>query len=325
MSHSTTTIAAVKRADGDLAHQDVQAASNVSRDTIQHIPLDTIQANPHQPRTDFGDLDGLAKSIRQHDVQQPITLSDNGDGSYTLIAGERRLRAARLAKLKTIPAVIRTGDPAILGLLENIQREDLKPLEEAEAFQKLLDRGETQQSIADKLGIGRSYVAQKVRLLELPTEARLLLEGASLAKKFGAISESAARQMLRLQLLNHVATTKVPESWANKYAHMILWHWRYRTTADVQFGVDEVLTLLLWGVRFFGNITIDEAKQKAEEKFEATDISMVRRVSSFQRCLCPDYSRLSDSQLADLEKAACRWNKEQDRRFGPQEVEEAAE
>lgn len=138
------------------------------------IAVDAVVANAQQPRESFdaAALGELADSIRVHGVLQPVTVRAVGGGSYELIAGERRLRASRLAGRATVPAVVREADDAEsaqLALLENIQREDLNPVERARGFTELSRRhGMTQAEISAAVGVSRSAVANAVRLLELP-------------------------------------------------------------------------------------------------------------------------------------------------------------
>ena len=272
----------------------------VSRDTIHHIPVGKIRSNPHQPRKDFGDLEGLAQSIKLHGVQQPITVSDDGDGTYTLFAGERRTMATRLAKIKTIPAIITEGDPAILALLENLQRQDLAPGEQADAFQELIDRGETQQSIADQLGIGRTIVAQKLRLLSLPKDADQLL-------REGEISEAAARQILRLELLDKVATRRLPKnrSWADDQAcFLLVTPHRFRTTAEIADWIDKICWDLLMGLPRTQEHLLDKLHTKGLDNYTVADWADERYFM-----LQPDLTRLSDAQLKLTKAAAHRWVK----------------
>jgi ParB family chromosome partitioning protein len=142
-----------------------------------------IAPNPRQPRTDFADetLEALARSIQEVGVLQPVIVRRVDEG-YALVAGERRLRAAKMAGLATIPAVIRESDDADSlreALIENLHREDLAALELAEAFQELLeDLGATQEELAQRLGVSRPHVTNTIRLLQLPAEVqRLLAEG----------------------------------------------------------------------------------------------------------------------------------------------------
>lgn len=150
---------------------------------LLEIPVASISPNPRQPRAEFDEeaLSGLARSIREVGVIQPVVVRPR-DGGYELVAGERRLRAARMAGLATVPAVVRHGDNADSlreALIENIHREDLSPLEMASAFQELLEElGVTQDTLAERLGFSRAHIANTIRLLSLPPEVqRLLAEG----------------------------------------------------------------------------------------------------------------------------------------------------
>ena len=154
-----------------------------ARAGFAEIPVDRLQPNPQQPRHRFDDkaLAELAESIRKHGVLQPILVSEDRPGHYLLITGERRWRAARVAGLATIPAVIREqlegSEQLELALVENLQRRDLTPLEEARAFEHLrTSLGLSQQEIADRVGMDRSTVANSLRLLKLPTEFQELVE-----------------------------------------------------------------------------------------------------------------------------------------------------
>ncbi len=143
------------------------------------IPVGSIEANPFQPRTTFDEqsLEELAASIRKLGIVQPLTVRDAGNGRYQLIAGERRLRAARLAGLTHVPAYIRTADDQAmleLALVENIQREDLDAVEVAISFQRLIEECKlTQEQLSDRVGKQRSTVSNYLRLLKLPAEIQL--------------------------------------------------------------------------------------------------------------------------------------------------------
>ena len=167
-----------------------------ARAGLAEIPLDRLRPNPDQPRRHFDPaaLDELAASLRTHGVLQPLLVSEDGDGSYRIVAGERRWRAARLAGLATVPAVIRERLDAIadleLALVENLQRRDLSPLEEARAFDHLrAAAGLSQAEIAARVGLDRSTVANALRLLKLPEEVQALVES-------GALSAGHARTLL---------------------------------------------------------------------------------------------------------------------------------
>ena len=143
------------------------------------ISVNSIEANPFQPRTTFDEqsLDELATSIKKLGIVQPLTVRDAGNGRYQLIAGERRLRAARLAGLTHVPAYVRTADDQAmleLALVENIQREDLDAVEVAISFQRLIEECKlTQEQLSDRVGKQRSTVSNYLRLLKLPAEIQL--------------------------------------------------------------------------------------------------------------------------------------------------------
>jgi ParB family transcriptional regulator, chromosome partitioning protein len=143
------------------------------------ISIDSIDANPFQPRTRFDEqaLEELASSIKQLGIVQPLTVRETVSGRYQLIAGERRLRAARIAGLTHVPAFIRTADDQAmleLALVENIQREDLDAVEVAISYQRLIEECKlTQEQLSDRVGKQRSTVANYLRLLKLPAEIQL--------------------------------------------------------------------------------------------------------------------------------------------------------
>jgi ParB family chromosome partitioning protein len=147
---------------------------------LLEVPVGAIKPNPRQPRSTFDDepLEALATSIREVGILQPIVIR-RADAGFELIAGERRLRAAKLVGLATIPAVVRESDDADSlreALIENIHREDLNPVELAEAFRELLeDLGLKQETLADRLGVSRSHIANTIRLLALPPQVQSLL------------------------------------------------------------------------------------------------------------------------------------------------------
>ena len=164
---------------------------------VLDLPPESIRPNPRQPRRTFdpAELEALAESVRRHGILQPLTVRRR-DGGWELVAGERRLRAAQLAGLPAVPCVEREADDAdsaLLALVENLQRQDLPYLEEAEAIAAYLARtGVTQEEAAARLGRSPSALANKLRLLRLSPECRRLLAEAGL-------SERHARCLLRLE------------------------------------------------------------------------------------------------------------------------------
>lgn len=181
---------------------------------INQLDVDSIGPNPHQPRTEFakGDLEDLAQSIKTHGILQPLVVIKSS-GGYQLVAGERRLRASKLAGLSKVPAIVRTfseQEQLELAVIENIQRADLNPLEVAIAYTKLIDQFNlTHEQIAKRVGKGASTVSNAVRLINLPHPAKLALQK-------GQISEGHARAILSLnnpaeqiQLLERIITDKM--------------------------------------------------------------------------------------------------------------------
>jgi len=163
-----------------------------ARSGLVEIPVDRIEANPNQPRKQFKkeDLEELSLSIKQHGILQPLLVSEAQPGRYVLIAGERRWRAARLAGFATVPAVIRErldkDDLLELALVENLQRQDLTPIEEARAYEQLRSAlGLSQAQIANRVGIDRSTVANALRLLKLPDEVQAMVESGELTGGHG--------------------------------------------------------------------------------------------------------------------------------------------
>ena len=164
---------------------------------VQDLSLDEIRPNPYQPRKNFDDksLKELADSIKENGVFQPIIVRKSING-YEIIAGERRCRASKLAKKKTVPAIIRNFDESQMmevAVLENLQREDLTPLEEAQAYEMLQKNlGLTQEEVSKRMGKSRPYIANYLRLLTLPSKTKRLLQ-------HGELSMGQARTLLGLK------------------------------------------------------------------------------------------------------------------------------
>ena len=177
---------------------DLTAEEPASKSPYQLLPLHKVEPNPNQPRQDFDpeQLEALARSIGEHGVVQPLTVRPMPNGYYQIIAGERRWRAARMAELKEIPAVIMEADDkktTELALIENLQRQDLNPVEEALGYQSLIsDYGLTQEEAASRVGKSRPAVTNALRLLQLTPE---ILE---MVRK-GSLSAGHARAVLSLK------------------------------------------------------------------------------------------------------------------------------
>ncbi|EAH4443350.1 ParB/RepB/Spo0J family partition protein [Listeria innocua] len=178
---------------------------DTNEETVQNIAIKEIKPNPYQPRKIFDTkaINELRDSIKIHGVLQPIILR-NTDKGYEIVVGERRFRAAKEAKLKEIPAVVRdlTEEEMMeLSVIENLQREDLSPLEEAESYQFLMKKlGLTQAKLAERVGKSRPYIANFVRLLTLPEEVQVMLRD-------GSLSAGHGRVLLGLKLKKNIVPT----------------------------------------------------------------------------------------------------------------------
>jgi ParB family transcriptional regulator, chromosome partitioning protein len=189
-------------------------------ESLIEVPIDQIEVNPNQPRKvfDFTALDELAASIKSSGVIQPIIVRRFA-GAYQLIAGERRWRAARQAGLDRIPAIVREATDAQsleLALVENLLREDLNPIEAAQAYQKLLaDFGWTQEELAQRIGKDRTSIANCLRLLRLPEEIQADLRSGRLtmghARALLALTSVAEQLRLRDQILAHEWSVRTTE------------------------------------------------------------------------------------------------------------------
>ena len=164
---------------------------------VTEIPVDIIEVNPDQPRRIFAEeeLMELTESVKKYGVIQPVIVRKNEYGTYTLIAGERRLRASIIAELKKIPAIVREADSqdsAIIALVENVQRENLGYMEEAQAYNKLIEEyGMTQSELAMRVGKKQSTISNKIRLLALPED----IQEALISNR---LTERHARALLKL-------------------------------------------------------------------------------------------------------------------------------
>lgn len=193
---------------------------------LLEVPVNAVAPNPKQPRTRFDDeaISSLAISIREVGILQPIVVRKSGDG-YELIAGERRLRAAKLAGLATIPVVVRDTDDADTlreALIENIHREDLGPIELAEAFRQLLEElGLKQEELADRVGVSRSHIANTIRLLQLPIDVQQLLTDGKLqaghARTLLTLGDAEAQNALALRTVAEDLSVREVEELVRRY------------------------------------------------------------------------------------------------------------
>lgn len=191
------------------------------------LPTERIRPNPSQPRRDFdaAALGELAESIRSHGILQPLTVRRTAQG-YELVAGERRLRAARMAGLREVPCLIlrvEAEESSVLALVENLQRRDLHYLEEAEAIARLIAScGLSQEQAAQKLGCSQSAVANKLRLLRLSDECAALLRQNELTERHARALLRLSDEEQRLDALRHIAAQGLNVAQSEAYIDALL-------------------------------------------------------------------------------------------------------
>ncbi len=194
---------------GDREAMTAVPGRDAAQEEVQQVPIDQIVSSPYQPRTIFDDerIDELAQTIRTHGMIQPIVVRKVGD-RYELIAGERRWRACTKLGFDTIPTIVRElndSQAASVALIENLQREGLTAIEEAVAYQQLLElHGLTQESLAQRLGKGQSTIANKLRLLNLPQEVQEALMGRKVSERHARALLALGQEELQLKVLQEI-------------------------------------------------------------------------------------------------------------------------
>ena len=194
---------------------------------LLEVPVNAVSPNPKQPRTRWDDdeIQSLAASIREVGILQPIVVRRSGDNGYELVAGERRLRAAKVAGLAMVSVVLRDTDDADLlreALIENIHRQDLGPIELAEAFRQLLeDLGLKQEALAERVGVSRSHIANTIRLLQLPLETQQLLTDEKIqaghARALLSLGDPEAMNTLALRVAAEDLSVRETEDLVRRY------------------------------------------------------------------------------------------------------------
>lgn len=242
------------------------------RTLVAVVPVAAVRRNPEQPRKTFDPekLAELAASIRERGLLQPVILKREEDGGYLLMAGERRLRAAELAGIESVPALVRDDDPLEIGLIENLQREDLSPLEEAEALNTLADqRGYTHKTLAEMLGKSRPYVSNSLTLVRLPAELRreILASGIDVSR----------------ELLIAMARQETPE------AQVVLW---------------ARIRLSHLSVRSYRQSATDGATPNTERRVAAEVLRAIRRLGRALRAL--DWTTIDDADGTRLRRSLAR-------------------
>ncbi len=216
-----------------------------------YLPIENIRPNPYQPRRemDKAALEELCESIKQYGLMQPVVVRQINEYDYELIAGERRLRACRMAGMKQIAAiVVRVGgtDSAVMALIENIQRENLGYIEEAEAFCTLLsEHGITQEELAVRLGKSQSTIANKIRILKLSPEIRQLLSENNLSERHARALLRLSDEKSRLKALNIIISRGLNVTKAEELIEDML-----------NRGKADVMDKKIYGIRAFRDIRI---------------------------------------------------------------------
>lgn len=219
---------------------------------IKYIPISDIKPNPYQPRKDFNQrsLEELSQSIKSYGVIQPISVRQIKEDSYELIAGERRLRASELAELHEIPAIIvdyRDKESALIALMENLQREDLNFIEEAEGYNNLIeDHGFTQQEIAEKMGKNQSTIANKLRLLKLPEDIKKNLLEYNLTERHGRALLKLADDDLKRKILEKVMKNELNVNKTEELVNDILDDLTKREDNEVKQNIKSMINIRIY-------------------------------------------------------------------------------
>lgn len=197
---------------------------NLTTEKVQLLKAEDVQPNPNQPRRDFDDdkLAELVKSVGEQGILQPILVRPQADNTYQIIAGERRYRAAVKCGLAEIPCIVRNLDDTTtleVALIENIQRQNLNPMEEAVTYKELMDKyGYTQGKLAEKLGKSRVYVANTVRLLSLPQAVQKAVQGGKLSAGHGRALLQLTKEKDRIALTDKILAENLSVRQAEFYA-----------------------------------------------------------------------------------------------------------
>ena len=194
--------------------------------SLRHVPIELLYANPNNPRKRFAeeDLETLASSLRSRGLLQPLVVRPRAEGGFEIVAGERRWRASQRAGLHELPVLVRELDDKAtleIALIENIQRADLNPLEEARAYRQLIEQyGHTQQELADAVGKSRSHIANTIRLLTLPEETlEKIADGRLSPGHARTLIVSAEPENLANQIIDHKLTVRQAEELARNVAN----------------------------------------------------------------------------------------------------------
>lgn len=216
--------ALLENAETDITASAVSSNASATLGSVANLKIEHIEANPFQPRSRFETtaLDELAESIRTHGIIQPVTVRKMGNDSYQLISGERRFRASQLAGLDEIPAYIRVANDQTMlemALVENIQREDLNPIEVAISYKRLIDECDlTHEGLSEKISKSRSNITNFLRLLKLPAEIQMALQKGTIsmghARALISVSDPAKQLEIFERIIDEVLSVRDVENLA---------------------------------------------------------------------------------------------------------------
>lgn len=258
--------------------------------TVNTLKLSQIEPNPNQPRKNFDNdkLQILADSISEHGIVQPIVVKKNENGFYTIIAGERRWRAARIAGLTDVPVVIRDYDDeavAEVSLIENLQREDLNPIEEAMGYERLIEEFKlTQEEVSKKIGKSRSAITNSLRLLNLSPNVKKLLEqleiSAGHARALLAVEDNEMQEKIAYMIIEKDLSVRQIENYVNTYKKEIA---AEKKEKKVKFNIakteiENSLSSLL-GTK----VKINEGKNKGKIEIEFYDNESLNKIVNILR------------------------------------------
>ena len=273
-----------RRSAGTHREENASGASD-SEDRVLYIDINDIRPNSAQPRKNFDEakLNELAGSIKMNGVIQPIIVRESTTG-YELVAGERRWRAARMAGLRTVPCIVRNFDDkqnAIVAIIENMQREDLDPIEEALGLRSMTEKyGFTQEQVSASLGRSRTYITNSIRLLKLPEEIQKYISSGQMSAAHGRtiinIPDKARQKEIADKIIRNDLSVRATERLAEKVKDELRPERRKRKkaseadkakTAEITAVERELMTLL--GTKV--NITGDDSKGRIELEYYSLD------------------------------------------------------
>ncbi len=257
---------------------------------VNTLKLSQIEPNVNQPRKVFDNekLQLLANSIAEHGIVQPITVRKNDNGFYTIIAGERRWRAARIAGLSDIPVVIKDYDDktvAEVSLIENLQREDLNPIEEAMGYERLIEEFEmTQEEVSKKVGKSRSAVTNSLRLLNLAPNVKKLLEqleiSAGHARALLAVEDKDLQEKIAYQIIEKDLSVRQIENYVNTYKKQAAEENKEKT---VKFNIAKAEIENALSSALGTKVKISEGKNKGKIEIEFYDNESLNKIVNILR------------------------------------------